>query len=164
VHRSRAIGKRHSAHRIAWRVVRRRPMESAHERCERDSRRCGIVRWFNRRRSSRQPWDHAPGPGKPLPGATHPNRHRNRQRQSQREFRKPLLLVFDQGRCEGASGQAHGEVGAEPVEAVVPSISHLDERQVRKVRVLLVEERPDQGDLDGYFCRRLCPDRHGTLL
>ena len=72
----------------------------------------------------------------------------NRQRQSPRKRGKPSLLMFDQeSRCR-PPGQTDGEVVTQAKEPVVPTFADVDELQMREVRMLLQEQRPNERRVD----------------
>ena len=54
-------------------------------------------------------------------------------------MRKPPLLSFDQSRGSRATRNAYCQVVAQTKQSVVPALTDIDQRQVRQVRVLLLE-------------------------
>jgi hypothetical protein len=62
--------------------------------------------------------------------------------------------VLNQGCRDRTTRQAYREVVAQAKQPVVPSLADIDEREMHEVGVLLPEQRPNQGWIDGDFGRR----------
>ena len=103
--------------------------------------------------------DHGnPQPGRPTRSGTGTGNGNRR-----RKPRKPPLLMFDEGCRSRATRKANRKVVAQTKQFVVPALADLDQRQMREVRVLLLEQGPNDGCIDGDFGRRLRSDGHALL-
>ncbi len=84
-----------------------------------------------------QPAVHRPRVREARPGTAVPDRHRDRQWQPRPQLGQPPLLLAHRGGVRRVAGQPHGQLGAEPVGAVVPAVDlHRPHRQPRPLREL----------------------------
>jgi hypothetical protein len=159
--KQRAAGvQRDAASRIPRRVLRRRPMQRA-EKTGEVERGCVFVEgWRDERRVTRQPSRHAPRPGKSASRSADADRDRNGQRQARREEREPALLVLDEQSRYRAAGQANDQILAETEHPVVPPFAGVGEGKPGEVRVLLLQQRADEDDVDRRFRGRQHVSRH----
>jgi hypothetical protein len=73
--------------------------------------------------------------------------------------------VFDQGGRSRTPRKAHRQSVAQAKQFVVPALTDIDERQLREVGVLLLEQSPNQGWINRDFGRWLWPGCHvGSLV
>jgi len=66
--------------------------------------------------------------------------------------------MLDEGRRSRATRGADQEIIAQSEQPVVPALADIDQRQMREVRLLLLEQGPNDGRIDGDFGSRLRPE------
>jgi hypothetical protein len=70
------------------------------------------------------------------------------------------VLVGHERRGGGPAGEADGKVAAQPKERVVPSVTGVDQREMRQIAVLGSEQGAHHRDVDSNLGWRLRTDAH----
>jgi hypothetical protein len=74
---------------------------------------------------------------------------------------QPPLFVLDERRRCRAAGQANSEILAQTERPVVPPLDGLHKRKAGEIRMLFLQQRLDQSNIDCHFrLRRVWVRRH----